>query len=249
MSLLRLPPYWCLSAHSLEFPPPELTAPDGVLAIGGDLSTHRLLAAYRLGIFPWYSEGSPILWHCPNPRFVLEPHALHVPKSLKKYLRHPPFSFCMDTCFPQVVHACASTPRPGQNSTWLTQEMQEAYVALHHLGFAHSVETFLEGALVGGLYGVCLGNVFFGESMFATSPNASKLAFVLLVQTLLSLGVSLVDCQQKTPHLQRFGAVSWPRKRFLSRLQELLSAPTRKGSWAGLFGAGTPLPQQTHVDA
>ncbi|MCL2626890.1 MAG: leucyl/phenylalanyl-tRNA--protein transferase [Cystobacterineae bacterium] len=236
MSLLHLPPYWYLSADSLEFPPPESTAPDGVLAIGGDLSPQRLLAAYQQGIFPWYSEGSPILWHCPNPRFVLEPHALHIPKSLRKYILKPPFLLRVDTCFEDLILACASTPRPGQDGTWLTREMQEAYVALHHLGFAHSVEAFHEGILVGGLYGLCLGGVFFGESMFASRPNASKLAFISLVQALPPLGVSLIDCQQKTPHLQRFGAVSWPRKRFLSRLRELLSAPTRRGRWTGLLG-------------
>lgn len=244
MSLRHFPPYWYLDADSLEFPPAELAAPDGVLAIGGDLRPARLLVAYCQGIFPWYVEGAPILWHCPHPRFVLEPSALHIPRSLKKHLVRPPFRFCVDTRFEDVIRACATVPRAGQSGTWLTQEMQEAYITLHHLGFAHSVETFLEEELVGGLYGVCLGNVFFGESMFATQANASKLAFVFFVQALQNLGIALIDCQQKTPHLQRFGASNWPRQRFLSRLKELLKAPTRQGSWAGLVRMSSPTLKQ-----
>jgi len=234
LSLLHLPPYWYLDADSFEFPPAQLAAPDGILAIGGDLHPQRLLLAYRQGIFPWYAEA-PILWHCPHPRFVLEPPSLHIPKSLKKYLLHPPFQFRVDTCFEDVIRACATVPRPGQNGSWLTLEMQEAYIHLHHLGFAHSAEAFFEGKLVGGLYGLSLGNVFFGESMFATRENASKLAFVFFVQALQKLGIALIDCQQKTQHLERFGAKSWSRNRFLSRLQTLLEAPTRQGSWAGLL--------------
>jgi len=234
LSLLRFPPYWLLDAASFEFPPARLAAPDGILAVGGDLHPKRLLAAYAQGIFPWYAEGSPILWHCPHPRFVLEPPLLHVPKSLKKHLARPPFQFRVDTCFEDVIRACAQVPRAGQDGTWLTQEMQEAYIRLHHLGVAHSVEAFWGEALVGGLYGVCLGRVFFGESMFATLPNASKLAFVFFVQALERLGIALIDCQQKTPHLERFGASFWPRERFLSRLRELLQAPTLQGCWTRL---------------
>ena len=234
MSRLRLPPFWVLDADSLEFPPAELAAPDGLLAVGGDLRPQRLLAAYRQGIFPWYAEGSPILWHCPHLRCVLEPHQLHVPRSLKKGLLRPPFLFRVDTRFEDVIRACARVPRAGQNGTWLTLEMQEAYLLLHRLGFAHSVEAFLGEELVGGLYGLCLGKVFFGESMFATRPDASKLAFVFFVRALEKLGISLIDCQQKTPHLERFGASCWPRRRFLSRLQALLQAPTLQGSWQGL---------------
>jgi len=240
LSLLYLQPYWLLDSSSFEFPPAQLAAPDGVLAIGGDLHPKRLLLAYSQGIFPWYAEGSPILWHCPHPRFVLEPHQLHVPRSLKKCLARHPFHFRVDTCFEDVIRACAQTPRAGQDGTWLTQEMQEAYVRLHHLGFAHSMETFLGNTLVGGLYGVCLGKVFFGESMFATQANASKLAFVLFVQALQNLGIALIDCQQKTSHLERFGASHWPRKRFLRRLGELLQAPTCQGSWTNLMPMSSP---------
>jgi len=232
---LRFPPYWLLEANSFAFPPAELAAPDGVLAVGGDLHPQRLLLAYGQGIFPWYTEGSPILWHCPNPRFVLEPHNLHIPRSLKKCLRRPPFHFQVDSCFEDVIHACATVPRAGPYGTWLTREMQQAYIRLHHLGFAHSVEAFHEGKLAGGLYGLCLGRVFFGESMFAVHANASKLAFVLFVQALQGLGIALVDCQQQTPHLQRFGASCWPRQRFLSHLKTLLNAPTLQGSWEGLL--------------
>ncbi|MCL2013220.1 MAG: leucyl/phenylalanyl-tRNA--protein transferase [Cystobacterineae bacterium] len=227
-----------MSADSFEFPPAEWAAPDGILAVGGDLRPGRLLAAYSQGIFPWYNQGSPILWHCPHPRFVLEPHALHIPKSLQKQLHRHPFHFRVDSCFEQVIYACATTPRAGQKGTWLTREMQNAYIQLHHLGFAHSMEAFLEEKLVGGLYGLSLGNVFFGESMFSQHPNASKLAFVLFVQALHSLGFALIDCQQKTPHLQRFGATCWPRPYFLSRLKALLKTPTRQGNWARLL----PLP-------
>jgi leucyl/phenylalanyl-tRNA--protein transferase len=157
-------------------------------------------------------------------------------------LRHP-FQFRVDTCFEDVIRACAHAPRAGQNGTWLTREMQEAYLRLHHLGFAHSVETFFEGKLVGGLYGVCLGGIFFGESMFATQTNASKLAFVFFVQALQRLGIALIDCQQKTPHLERFGATLWPRKRFLSRLKALLKTPTRQGCWMDLLQMPSPLQQ------
>lgn len=224
-------PIYLLGEDPELFPPPSKADRSGVLAVGGDLRPERLLAAYRRGIFPWYSQGSPILWHSPNPRFVLEPSALHVPKSLKKVLRRGAYEVRLDTSFPEVIRHCAQSPRPGQEGTWLTAEMIDAYIRLHELGFAHSAESFENGQLVGGLYGVALGSIFFGESMFALRPDASKAAFVTLVEQLRAWGFSLIDCQQETSHLSRFGAQPWPRRRFLEALEKALESPTRQGKW------------------
>jgi leucyl/phenylalanyl-tRNA---protein transferase len=202
-----------------------------LLAVGGDLRPTRLLAAYSKGIFPWYSEGQPILWHSPHPRFVLEPEKLHVPRSLAKAIRRGRFEVRYDTAFAEVIQQCARVPRPHQTGTWITEEMAEAYVELHRLGFAHSAESWQEGRLVGGVYGVGLGTAFFGESMFAHVPDASKVAFVHLVRRLRGWGFTLVDCQQETEHLARFGAESWTRKRFLSALRLAVAQTTRRGSW------------------
>lgn len=215
-----------------SFPPPEAADPSGLLAVGGDLAPRRLLAAYAQGIFPWYSEDQPILWHSPDPRFVLQPDRLHVSRSLRKTLRQGTFEIRYDTAFEEVIGACARVRRSGQKGTWITSDMKEAYLALHRLGFAHSVESWAEGRLQGGLYGVSLGAAFFGESMFALAPDASKAAFVTLVERLAGWGFTLIDCQQETAHLARFGAEAWPRERFLSALAEALRAPTRHGSWA-----------------
>lgn len=215
----------------LEFPPPELADEDGLLAIGGDLRPERLLRAYSLGIFPWYSEGLPILWHSPDPRMVLEVDRLHVPRSLAKAMRRSPCEIRFDTAFRAVVERCARAPRPGQDSTWITREMLEAYVALHELGYAHSIEAHRGGELVGGLYGVALGRAFFGESMFSDEPDASKIAFVTLVRALASWQFSLIDCQVYTEHLARFGARMWSRRDFLAALEIALDAPTRRGKW------------------
>ncbi|MDX2010363.1 MAG: leucyl/phenylalanyl-tRNA--protein transferase [Myxococcaceae bacterium] len=220
-----------LSADPNAFPPAHTANEDGILAVGGDLSPARLVAAYQRGIFPWYSEGLPILWHCPDPRFVLEPARLHVPKSLKKTAARQPYRLTLDTAFEQVIDGCAKTKRPGQRGTWITRDMRRAYVTLHQLGLAHSCEAWRGDELVGGLYGVSLGHVFFGESMFARADDASKLAFVTLVEWLRSWGVGLIDCQQETAHLARFGAEGWPREKFLAGVDALAHLPTKKGPW------------------
>lgn len=214
------------------FPDPERAEPNGLLAVGGDLSAERLLNAYSLGIFPWYGEGLPILWHCPDPRFVLVPSALHVPRSLRKQLRRGVYDVRFDTAFDEVIEGCARTRRPGQRGTWITDDMREAYGELHRLGYAHSIESYVEDRLVGGLYGVSLGSVFFGESMFALAPDASKVAFVVLVEQLAAWGFSLIDCQQETEHLARFGAEPWPRARFLEALKSGLGPRTHRGVWS-----------------
>ena len=200
------------------FPPPERADRSGLLAVGGDLTPARLLAGYRRGIFPWYSEGQPILWHSPDPRFVLLPGRLHVPRSLEKVLRRDTYDIRADTAFSEVLQACAKSPRPGQDGTWITVEMNNAYIALHRLGHAHSVEAWKDGTLVGGLYGVALGRVFFGESMFTRSADASKAAFVTIARALFDAGCLLIDCQVETEHLARFGAMDVPRRRFLQLL-------------------------------
>ena len=217
----------------LAFPPPE-KAEDGLLAVGGDLCPERLLLAYSMGIFPWYEEGLPILWHSPDPRMVLEPSRLHVPRSLRKTLKHPPYRVTFDAAFSQVIEACSAAPRPGQDGTWITDEMKAAYLELHRRGYAHSAEAWEGERLVGGLYGVSLGAVFFGESMFARARDASKIAFVVLAERLRDAGIELIDCQVHTEHLERFGAEEWSRRRFLAALEEALEKPTRQGSWAAL---------------
>lgn len=233
-------PVYRLGADPELFPPPELAEPGGLLAVGGDLSPQRLLNAYSRGIFPWYSEGQPILWHSPDPRFVLEPERLHVGKSLRKELKRGTYDVRADTAFAQVVAACARTPRPGQNGTWITDEMQAAYGKLHQLGYAHSIEAWRGEELVGGLYGVSLGAAYFGESMFAHAPDASKVAFVRAVEVFREWGFYLVDCQVETEHLARFGAEHWDRADFLKALNEVLEEDTRRGSWTEAFASALP---------
>jgi leucyl/phenylalanyl-tRNA--protein transferase len=218
------------------FPPVDDADEDGILAVGGDLSPKRLVAAYRRGIFPWYSEGLPILWHCPDPRFVLLPEKLHVPKSLRKVMKRGPYQVRLDTDFTGVIDGCARTRRPGQRGTWITRDMKKAYLKLHELGWAHTAEAWLGDQLVGGLYGVALGSVFYGESMFATADDASKVAFATLVEWMAGWGVQLIDCQQETEHLRRFGAEPWPRKRFVHELERLTATPGKPGTWKGLLG-------------
>lgn len=214
------------------FPDPMEADPDGLLAVGGDLSPQRLINAYALGIFPWYGENSPILWWSTDPRMVLEPSELHVPKSLRRILNREVFEVDYDSDFRGVITACADMPRPGQEGTWIMGEMVEAYVRLHEMGYAHSVEARLDGKLVGGLYGVSLGRVFFGESMFFNVPDASKVAFVHLVRRLGRLGFRLIDCQQTTEHLARFGAREITRAEFLSKLaRAVCEQPPLAGSW------------------
>jgi leucyl/phenylalanyl-tRNA--protein transferase len=216
----------------LAFPPPEQAEPGGLLAVGGDLSPDRLLLAYSLGIFPWYDEKLPILWHSPDPRMVLLPHELHVPRSLAKTLRRATFDVTLDTCFARVIEACAATPRSRGEGTWITAEMRDAYVRLHDQGFAHSAEAWSEGELAGGVYGVALGACFFGESMFTQRSDASKVAFATLVCQLERWGFELIDCQMRTEHLARFGASDWPRARFLRHLHRALRRETRRGCWS-----------------
>ena len=217
---------------SAVLPAPEEADGHGLVAIGGDLRPERLLAAYADGIFPWYEDGLPILWHSPDPRMVLLPHEFHVGKSLRKRVRRGEFDVRLDTSFERVMRQCATVPREGQRGTWITREMAAAYARLHRSGYAHSVEAWRDGELVGGLYGVSLGDVFCGESMFAVEPDASKVAFVWLVEQLREWGVAMIDCQVHTEHLARFGAREWPRDQFLSRLRELVQRPTRRNSWS-----------------
>lgn len=215
----------------LVFPPPELADPDGLLAVGGDLRAERLLLAYSSGIFPWPTEGFPLLWHSPDPRFVLLASRLHVPKSLKRTLNKGTYVCTLDREFRAVIETCAEQSRPGQKGTWITEEMVEAYVHLSELGFAHSLEVWEKGELVGGLYGVSLGAAFFGESMFAHRPDASKVGFVMLVRQLCRWGIELIDSQVYTKHLERFGAVHWPRPRYLEALDKALRHPSKRGKW------------------
>lgn len=217
--------------HRVLFPPPELADRGGLLAVGGDLRPERLLLAYASGIFPWPSEGYPLLWHSPDPRFVLRASELHVPRSLARTLRRGRFRVTLDTRFREVIEACSAEPRPGQDGTWITDEMMDAYTTLHEIGFAHAAEAWQEGVLVGGLYGVSLGGAFFGESMFAHRPDASKVAFVTLVRQLARWGIEIVDAQVHTPHLQRFGAVHVRRAAYLEQLALAMEQPTRQGAW------------------
>jgi leucyl/phenylalanyl-tRNA---protein transferase len=215
----------------LVFPPAERADESGLLAVGGDLRPERLVLAYSLGIFPWYSRGQPILWHSPDPRMVLLADELHVPDSLRKTLRRAPYRLTLDTAFAAVIEGCARVPRPGQHGTWITPAMRKAYLELHRRGLAHSAEAWSGDRLVGGLYGVGLGAAFFGESMFAQAPDASKIAFVTLVAQLRRWGIWLVDCQVHTDHLARFGAREWPRADYLTALREALKKPTRACPW------------------
>ncbi len=215
----------------LVFPPPALADPNGILAVGGDLRPERLLLAYSMGIFPWYSDGMPILWHSPDPRMVLTPATLHEGRSLRKVMRKRPYDIRLDTAFADVIEACAETPREGQDGTWITDDMKEAYIDLHRRGLAHSAEAWHGERLVGGLYGVSIGGVFYGESMFAHAPDASKIAFVTLVHQLAGWGIELIDCQVHTDHLASLGAEEWPRAAFLDALDRVVRQPTRKGRW------------------
>lgn len=213
------------------FPPPERATREGVVAVGGDLRPERLLLAYSQGIFPWPSDGMPLLWFCPSPRWVIEPASAHVGRSLRKRVRRGDFEVRCDSAFETVVRACATAPRPGQDGTWITDEIIDGYAELHARGFAHSIECWMEGRLAGGLYGVSIGRAFFGESMFATAPDASKIAFATLLGNLAHWGYAVVDCQVRTDHLERFGAVPWPRRRFLDTLRGALAEETRVGPW------------------
>ncbi len=218
--------------EQLAFPHPDLSVEDGLLAIGGDLSVERILLAYSLGIFPWYSEGEPILWWSPDPRMVLLPSEFQVSKRFARALKSDQFIVTFDRSFNEVITACASVPRSGQDGTWITEEMQAAYRELHAAGYAHSVECWQGDTLVGGLYGLSLGQCFFGESMFSLNTDASKTALAALVEKLISWDFRMIDCQVHTPHLERMGARDVPRSEFLILLQQALEAKTHVGSWA-----------------
>lgn len=221
-------------ARGAPFPPVQsaLRDPNGLLAAGGELSSERLLEAYRRGIFPWFSEGDPILWWSPDPRMVLFPEELRISRSLAKTLRNRRYEVRFDSAFDEVIAGCAA-PRSREAGTWITDEMIAAYRGLHALGWAHSAETWIDGALAGGLYGVAVGQVFFGESMFSRSTDASKIALVALVAHLKSADFRLIDCQMRTRHLESLGAREIPRRRFSRLLEELIHYPRSPGSWSG----------------
>lgn len=217
--------------QDLRFPPPEGASPEGVVAIGGDASPERLALAYSLGIFPWPHRDLPLLWFSPDPRFILTFDHVHVGRSLRKRIRAEPFEIRSDTAFAAVMMGCAESERPGQEGTWITDELREGFCALHARGYAHSIEAWEDGELVGGLYGVALGKAFCGESMFTRRDDASKIAMVTLLGNLKRWGFHFVDCQVHTEHLSRFGAREWPRARFLDALRTALREPSRPGPW------------------
>ena len=220
-----------LLPDELIFPSPQLARKEGLLAVGGDLSQKRLLLAYRMGIFPWYFQDERIMWWSPDPRLVLFPHEFKVSKSLKKNINQSLFDITIDRAFRRVITECAETRMAQNEPTWIVEDMIDAYCRLHESGFAHSVEAWQGGALVGGLYGVSLGKCFFGESMFALVSNASKVALAWLVDFLKSHAFSMIDCQVTTKHLISMGAREIPRDRFLTLLQASLKEPSMKGKW------------------
>ena len=220
-----------LLSERIAFPPPTLAEKDGLLAVGGDLRQSRLLLAYRLGIFPWFSEGDPILWWSPDPRLVLYPKDIKISKSLTKVIRKGLFRISMDTAFEKVILECAKVHQKQDEGTWINDQMIEAYCRLHESRYAHSVEAWLGRELAGGLYGVSLGKCFFGESMFTQVSNASKVSLAALSTYLITKEFDFIDCQVTTDHLNRLGAIEVPRKSFLRQLRGALDAPTLRGKW------------------
>ena len=218
-------------SQDLVFPSPHLASQEGLLAVGGDLSVKRLLLAYSLGIFPWYSEGEPILWWSPEPRLVLYPDEFKISRSLNKVIKKGTFNVTMDQAFEEVISECARIRLENQEGTWIVDDMVSAYCRLHTAGFAHSVEAWKDGRLAGGLYGVSLGRCFFGESMFTRVNNASKVALVTLVKHLKARCFALIDCQIATAHLKRLGAREISRARYLEELAQALNTPTLQGRW------------------
>jgi leucyl/phenylalanyl-tRNA---protein transferase len=234
------PPFPYLTEDiDFTFPSPETADSSGVVCSGGNLSPGLLLSAYRQGIFPWFNEEEPILWWSPDPRFVLFTEELHASETMRKALRRrfgtPGAELSLDRDFPSVIRACSASPRPGQNGTWITEDMIEAYIELHRLGLAHSAELRVGGELVGGLYGVSLGDIFFGESMFSRIDDASKLVFIPLVWRLRDEGFTLVDSQVYTDHVAGLGAREIPRNEYLRLLADHGRRATRKGDWGRLF--------------
>jgi len=218
--------------RDLVFPDAEDADPSGLLGVGGDLRPDRILLAYQQGIFPWYSAGQPVLWWSPDPRMVLEPEGLRIGRSLGKRIRQRPYRIVMDTAFRQVMKRCGEVPRPDQDGTWITDEMLESYGRLFDAGIAHSIEAWDGEELVGGLYGLSIGTLFAGESMFALRPDASKIAFVYFVRQFERWGGELIDCQVQTEHLTRFGAHEIPRRSYLERLGKYRSKAERPGPWS-----------------
>ena len=232
------PPFLLPAAADAPFPPAELALhePDGLLAVGGDLSPVRLLNAYAGGIFPWFSQGQPILWWSPDPRMVFRSDGVHLSTRFRRQLRGSHWQVSADTAFAEVVQACANVPRPGQDGTWITPGMQQAYVELHRLGHAHSVEVRDAGELVGGIYGVAIGRMFFGESMFSARSGGSKVALAALARMLHGWGWPLLDAQVENPHLLRMGGQRLPRNDFLQQVHELVRQPGIAGNWSARFG-------------
>lgn len=213
------------------FPAPDFAEPDGLLAIGGDLSAPRLITAYRQGIFPWYSEGDPILWWSPAPRLVLLPEQFHLPRRLARTIRKQVFQVSADTAFADVISSCGSLRKKSGEGTWISEEMKDAYIHLFELGFAHSVECWFEGELAGGLYGVCLDRVFFGESMFSRKTDASKIGLATLVRYAEKVGIRAIDCQMSTAHLLRFGSREIEREEFQEILERFIQTIVPQKKW------------------
>ena len=234
MHVSRTLPWRLADTPDAPFPPASsaLRHPDGLLAVGGDLSPVRLLNAYAGGIFPWFSEGEPILWWSPDPRMVFRTEGVRLSSRFRRTLRRSSWEIRADTAFETVMRRCALAPRPGQDGTWISEAMIRAYVALHRLGFAHSVEVWEGRQLVGGLYGVCIGSMFFAESMFSDASGGSKAALAALARLLQGWGVAVIDAQVENPHLRRMGAEQWPRTRFLDHVHHAVRRDGPGGSWA-----------------
>jgi leucyl/phenylalanyl-tRNA--protein transferase len=218
-------------SDKISFPPPHLAEPEGLLAIGGDLSENRLLLAYKMGIFPWYSKGEPILWWSPDPRLILYPEGINISKRLRRTINQGIFEITSDTAFEQVITSCAQVRSTENKETWIIDEMIESYCRLFESGYAHSIEAWYNGNLAGGIYGISLGGCFFGESMFSRVNNASKVALVALCDYLTSLSFDMIDCQVKTDHMLRMGAVEMSRNQFIKKLTQSMRRKTFKGKW------------------
>jgi len=226
-----MPVFWLLE-QELSFPHPSLAEPGGLLAVGGDLSEERLILAYRNGIFPWFEEDDHYYWYAPDPRWVLFPKELRIHKSMRSIFSQQKFRYSIDTCFERVMRACAETERGGHTGSWISESFVAAYTRLHLQGIAHSVEVWQEQELVGGLYGIALGKIFYGESMFTRVSNASKAGFITFVQALAKTGFSLIDCQQQTTHLESLGARGISRELFMEYLEKNVYERTLLGPWA-----------------
>ena len=219
-----------------KFPPVSNASPEGIVGIEGNLSPGMLLSAYKQGIFPWYSKGEPIMWWSPNPRMVLFPENIHISKSMKRLFNRGNFTFTMDNNFSEVIDVCGSISRKDEDGTWITGEMKDAYTILHKLGWGHSLEVWEDNELIGGLYGLSIGSVFFGESMFSRKTNASKAAFITLAKVARKLGLTMIDCQLYTTHLESLGAVKIDREKYMELLNKGLQADTYRGNWHNLLG-------------